>query len=224
MWKCWALARFPNVSTIINPYFLSRVLWDISCWILQTMNEELYECDWCGVLMDKPVCSSLRPPKLYCSYDCCKAGDLPNLILISLFGFSTVIISLLVSNGRRLILLMVGVSLGLLFSYCSFDAYKFRKKVPRGSRKGFRLEDGVNEWTIYEKAWNVRHTWCNLLSCSIFLSATSVSFDSILYTFPIFHESTRTRYPDSIYLVSLGFIGWASNVLCGCNYCWKNDY
>ena len=106
------------------------------------MNEELYECDWCGVLMEKAKCSSLRPPKQYCSYDCCNAGDLPNLILISLFGFSTVIISLLVSNGRKLILLIGGVSLGLLFSYCSFDAYKVRKKVPRGSRKGFRLEDG----------------------------------------------------------------------------------
>ena len=183
------------------------------------MIEEQYRCDWCGVLMDKPACSTRRGTKHFCSLDCSTARDLPAFIILSLFGFFTGIFSIFTPHENRLILLILGAILGLLFSYCSYDVYRIRKKVPRGSRKGFRLEEGVYDRAIYEKAWNVRHTRCNLLSCSMLVSATSVSFNSILYPFPIFHESTRTRYPDSNYWVSLGFHVWASNVLCACYYC-----
>ena len=116
------------------------------------MNEELYECDWCGVLMDKPVCSTRRGTKHFCSIDCSRARDLPAFIIMSLFGFFTGIFSPFAPHENRLALLILGISLGLLFTYCSYDVYSIRGKVPRGSRKGFRLEGGVYDRTIYEKA------------------------------------------------------------------------
>ena len=109
------------------------------------MNEELYECDWYGVLMAKPVYSSRRGSRHYCSYDCYNTKDLLGVILISFSGFSFSIFSLFISDSRRLLFLIFGAILGLSFSYCSFEAFKFRRKVPRGSRKGFLLEDGVYE-------------------------------------------------------------------------------
>jgi hypothetical protein len=107
---------------------------------VRLMNEELYECDWCGVLMDKPVCLSRRGAKHYYSFDCSRARDLHTFIILSLFGIFTGILSQFVPQENRLIL---GVSLGLLFTCCSYDVYRIREKVPRGSRKGFRHENGV---------------------------------------------------------------------------------
>ena len=112
---------------------------------VQSMNDELYECDWCGVLMDKPDYSSRRGSRHYCSYDCYNVKDLLGVILISFSGFSLSIFSLFISDSRKLLFLIFGAILGLSFSYCSFEAFKFRRKVPRGSRKGFLLEDGVYE-------------------------------------------------------------------------------
>ena len=118
----------------------------------RSMIEEQYRCDWCGVLMDKPACSTRRGTKHFCCLDCSTARDLPTFIILSLFGFFTGIFSIFTPHENRLILLILGAILGLLFSYCSYDVYRIRKKVPRGSRKGFRLEEGVYDRAIYEKA------------------------------------------------------------------------
>lgn len=116
--------------------------------------DDLKECDWCGGRYDKSFDSRGEkkiPPQFICSYECKMAKEYFTVLFmgftlsigsIALFAVSLVYPPLSIAfsgGGGVFIILVFGQAIGWPLMWCAKDSRRFRKEIPRDTRKGRRV-------------------------------------------------------------------------------------